>query len=37
MVALGLLAIVLIWGGWVLHYAITQYPMDERLKAVTRR
>ena len=28
---------VLVWGGWVLHYAITQYPEDQRLQSITRR
>ena len=39
MVAIGLIVLVLflLWGSWVLHYAITQYPIDERLRTYTRQ
>jgi len=39
MVAIAIIVVVgiLSWGGWVLHYAITQYPEDQRLQCVTCR
>ncbi len=32
----GVFALFVAWGVWVMRYAITQYPIDRRLEQVTR-